>query len=389
VFYPTRSRMPRVSPSIVSSRLKPSGRNSDHLYLQIFQLHEIWGFCKEPRVLSTTLNSIQVRIAIRAALCVGALASLVGCAHNTTVENQDEAQRTLSALRAQNAAYLKKISELENEVFILQDRVETREVAAQRVGAPALPSVTLTPAVQEDERSAGPSNALYNTEVVTDPDGPVTIEYTGDATSKGDARPVLRLVGDRGGISVETPEPDSPVAPAARSVAQRAPRTEVTVAPVEKRGTDSTSHGKNPALELYRASLDGLTAGTHADAASSFREFLRRYPTHDYADNAQYWLGECYYDLKDYATAVREFRRVVEKHANGNKVPDALLKIGFSYLSLGENGAGRRSLQELVRTFPQHPTARLAGERLAALSAESTPAPSSETASVAPSKEVP
>jgi len=381
--------MPRLNPSIVSSRLKPSGRNSDHLSLQIFQLHEIWGFCKEPRVLSTTLNSIHMRIAVRAALCVATLVSLVGCAHKAPAENQDEMQRSMATLRAQNAAYLKKISELENEVFILQDRVETTEVAAQRVGAPALPSVTLTPAANDDSHAPVAGGALYNTEIVTDPDGPVTIEYTGDAANKHEARPVLRLVGDRGGVSVGAPEEVSPVAPVARPAAQRAPAAEVAVVSVEKRGTNAVASGKSPALELYRTSLDGLTAGTHAEAASNFREFLRRYPTHDYADNAQYWLGECYYDLKDYATAVREFRRVVEKHASGNKVPDALLKIGFSYLALGENGAGRRSLQELVRTFPQHPTARLAGERLATLSVESSPAPGTKTASVAASKEVP
>ncbi len=339
--------------------------------------------------MSTTLKPIQVRIAIRAALCVGALVSLVGCAHTATSENQDEMQRTLSALRAQNASYLKKISELENEVFILQDRVQTREVAAQRVGAPVLPSVTLDPRRDSDNgEAASGTRTLYNTEIVTDPDGPVTIEYTGAAADKSESRPVLRLVGDRGGVSVDSPEEASPVAPS-RTIARSVPRNEVTVSAVEKRGTDSTSHGKNPALELYRASLDGLTAGTHADAAASFREFLRRYPTHEYADNAQYWLGECYYDLKDYATAVREFRRVVEKHATGNKVPDALLKMGFSYLSLGENGAGRRSLQELVRTYPSHPSARLANERLAALATESEPGRSPQTASVAPSKEVP
>jgi tol-pal system protein YbgF len=374
----------------VSHRLKPSSEFPDHLYLQIFQLHGIWRFCKEPRVLSTTLKAIQVRIAIRAALCVGTLVSLVGCAHTAAPENQDEMQRNLSALRAQNAAYLKKISELENEVFILQDRVETREVASQRVGAPALPSVTLDPHRDNANNASGEvTRSLYNTEIVTDPDGPVTIEYTGAAADKSESRPVLRLVGDRGGVSVDSPDEVSPVAPSRQPLARSAPRSDVAVAVVEKRGTDSTSHGKNPALELYRASLDGLTAGTHADAAASFREFLRRYPTHDYADNAQYWLGECYYDLKDYATAVREFRRVVEKHATGNKVPDALLKMGFSYLSLGESGAGRRSLQELVRTYPSHPSARLAGERLAALATESDPGRSPQTASVAPSKEVP
>jgi tol-pal system protein YbgF len=120
-------------------------------------------------------------------------------------------------------------------------------------------------------------------------------------------------------------------------------------------------------IALYRQSLDHLKGGRHADAAAGFREFLRRYAQHDYADNAQYWLAECYYDLKDFVTAVSEFRKVVEGYPQGNKVADALLKVGLAYLSLGNEPAGRSTLKELVRSYPAHPATPVASEKLSEL----------------------
>ena len=95
---------------------------------------------------------------------------------------------------------------------------------------------------------------------------------------------------------------------------------------------------------MYQQALDHLRGGRHDEAVASFRGFVKQHPQHDLADNAQYWLGECFYDRKDYSTALREFRRVAEKFPQGNKVPDALLKVAFSYLALGSARPARETL---------------------------------------------
>jgi tol-pal system protein YbgF len=120
-------------------------------------------------------------------------------------------------------------------------------------------------------------------------------------------------------------------------------------------------------LDLYKRSLEALRSGRHVEAAAGFREFVKAHPNHDFADNAQYWLGECYYDQKDYPMAMREFRRVVEKYPTGNKVPDALLKVGFAHLALGSTEAGRQTLEQVVRSYPRHEAASLATAKLAEL----------------------
>ena len=58
---------------------------------------------------------------------------------------------------------------------------------------------------------------------------------------------------------------------------------------------------------------------------------------------------------------------MVEKFPRGNKVPDALLKVAFTYLALGSARPGRETLQELVRNYPRHPASGLAEAKLAEL----------------------
>jgi tol-pal system protein YbgF len=121
-------------------------------------------------------------------------------------------------------------------------------------------------------------------------------------------------------------------------------------------------------LKLYRAAYADLLAGRHDAAERGFREFVRRYPSHDYADNAQYWLGESFYDRKRFSEAAAEFRTVLERFPRGNKAPDAMLKLGYCELELGQ-GDGRSTLEQLERTFPQTEAARLAERRLGELAA--------------------
>jgi tetratricopeptide (TPR) repeat protein len=59
-----------------------------------------------------------------------------------------------------------------------------------------------------------------------------------------------------------------------------------------------------------------------------------RHPDSEYAGNAQYWIGECYYTQRDYARALEAFNKVIERYPKGQKVPDALLKVGFSLTAL-------------------------------------------------------
>jgi tol-pal system protein YbgF len=283
-----------------------------------------------------------VKIVPAAAALIAALTA--GCA-GTNDASVTEMNRTIQALRVQNAAYAKQVEELENRVFILGDQDE-HKAAAPKPAPPPLPRVTLR------RSDAIPT---LEEEVASEDDG---VEYAGEAAKPNAKRPLLRLYGDELTV-LPVGEPPQPAAKPAKPVAKPA---------VEPRRLAVASEGRprgNPAaLELYRRSLDSLRGGQLDEALTGFREFLRLHPQHDLADNAQYWLGECYYHEKDYPLAMREFRRVVEKYPQGNKVADALLKVAFCHLALGSAEVGRQTLEQVVRSYPRHEAAALASSRL-------------------------
>lgn len=325
---------------------------------------------------------------MRLGVCaIGVLASALAaaCAHRPANQAEiEQLNRTIESLRVQNTAYSKQVEELENRLFILSDRLESRKVVDERAETPRLPTVALHPTEPESAAAAAP--AMVN----TTPPGTETgaepeVEYAGEAARSSTRRPVLRLHGDSGEVTVVRPSAPPP-ASTVRAVREGSPRPakeEPTVRAVREGAPRPTKEERPEALALYRKASEALRMGQHEQAVQGFREFIRLHPGHELADNSQYWLGECFYDRKDYSQAVREFRRVIEHYPNGNKVPDALLKVGFSYLALGSVEAGRQTLSQLQRSYPRHEAAGRAASRLAEMDRSTTARPASESTTAA------
>jgi tol-pal system protein YbgF len=81
--------------------------------------------------------------------------------------------------------------------------------------------------------------------------------------------------------------------------------------------------------------------------------FLLRWPDHPYAENATYWRGECYFAKGELPQAVEQFEGVVARWPLGNKVPDAMLKLGLSYQKLQSKEKARAWFDRLRRDFPK------------------------------------
>ena len=61
-------------------------------------------------------------------------------------------------------------------------------------------------------------------------------------------------------------------------------------------------------------------------AIGRFKEFLKKYPKSRLAGNAQYWIGESHYALKEFDQAIIEFDAVRRRYPQAEKVPSALLR---------------------------------------------------------------
>ncbi|HUI28303.1 MAG TPA: tol-pal system protein YbgF [Candidatus Kryptonia bacterium] len=111
-----------------------------------------------------------------------------------------------------------------------------------------------------------------------------------------------------------------------------------------------------------------LVRGNQCDqAVPKLRQFLRKNPKSDLADNAQYWIGECYYGQKDYNKAIIELNEVLLKYAKGDKVPAALLTLASAFADSGDKIDARLILQKLISDHPKTDEAERGRQKLQSL----------------------
>lgn len=99
-------------------------------------------------------------------------------------------------------------------------------------------------------------------------------------------------------------------------------------------------------------------------AVEGFNQFLKLYPRNGLADNALYWIGECYYAQKMYQEAVTTFTNLLENYSDGDKIPDAILKKGYALIEMGNQTEGINVLKELISRFPLSEEASLAQQKI-------------------------
>ena len=101
-------------------------------------------------------------------------------------------------------------------------------------------------------------------------------------------------------------------------------------------------------LEQYGHAQNLLKQFRFGEAELALKDFLRRYPDHELAENARYWLGETFFVRKDYEAAARTFLEGYQASKQGRKAPDNLLKLGISLRRLGQDADACTTLRELV-----------------------------------------
>ena len=111
--------------------------------------------------------------------------------------------------------------------------------------------------------------------------------------------------------------------------------------------------GEGTATEVYLQAFGDYASGRYHEAIRGFESFLQRFPNNSYASNAQFWLGDCYFNQQQYVRAVEEFEKVIAGYPNASKNPDALLKIAIAQLQLGDTNKARQAVDRLSRRYPK------------------------------------
>ena len=118
----------------------------------------------------------------------------------------------------------------------------------------------------------------------------------------------------------------------------------------------------------YREALQLIRQGQCNQAVPKLRDFIRKNPKSELADNAQYWIGSCYYGQRDYNRAIIELNEVLLKYPKADKVPAALLILADSFADSGDKIDARLILQKLISDHPKSEEAERGRQKLQSLS---------------------
>ena len=124
--------------------------------------------------------------------------------------------------------------------------------------------------------------------------------------------------------------------------------------------TPLASATTTPAAELYRAGTENLQAKNFDAAVLSFYDLIVTYPNHPLREGAQFLVADIFYQQKDFRSALAEFEALIATVPRGERVPDALLKIGQCQKSLGDGARAKRTWERVVKDHPASLAARQA-----------------------------
>jgi len=116
--------------------------------------------------------------------------------------------------------------------------------------------------------------------------------------------------------------------------------------------------------EWYNANLALFRNEKYEKAIAGFKDFVKKYPKSDLADNAQFWIGESYMGLKQYEQAILAFQKVIKSYPKGNKAANAMLRQAIAFYEINDKISSKLLLKKLIKKYPKSPEAKIAEKKL-------------------------
>ncbi len=118
---------------------------------------------------------------------------------------------------------------------------------------------------------------------------------------------------------------------------------------------------------LWTNALRDYQAGNYNLAGPQFTDYLKYFGASEQASEAQFYLGEMFYNQKDYKEAVDAYDLVLERYPEGKRTADAQYKKGMSLLRMNKRDMAAKEFREVIRRFPRTPAATQAADALKGL----------------------
>ncbi len=140
---------------------------------------------------------------------------------------------------------------------------------------------------------------------------------------------------------------------------------------IKKEGKEKVIVPQND-KQLYQYALDLYFKGNIEESRKAFAELLEKYPDSELYGNVIFWAGQTFYTEKKYKDAIDIWEMFLKKCDEGkvkkcNKYTDVMLKLGYSYIELGNVEKGKQYLRDLIKKYPDSEAASLAKKRFEVL----------------------
>lgn len=117
----------------------------------------------------------------------------------------------------------------------------------------------------------------------------------------------------------------------------------------------------------FEAALAVFRSGKFPEASTAFAGFVRQYPRSGFVPSARFWLGNAQYATREYKEAIGNFKQMLADAPGHARAPEAALSIANCQIELKDTRTARKTLEDLVRAYPQSEAAIAAKERLSRL----------------------
>jgi len=119
-----------------------------------------------------------------------------------------------------------------------------------------------------------------------------------------------------------------------------------------KAGTATAPPAPEDKDKLFDEAYKRYQAGQFEEARRLFRTFTTRYGRDDRADNAQYWIGQSYFEERKHAAAIAEFKKVLDNFPRGDATDAAMFGMAHAFIELKYCTEGEAYLQDMLKRFP-------------------------------------
>ncbi len=255
----------------------------------------------------------------------------------------DDLNRELLMARASRANLTARNVSLDDKVLLLEKQIEK---CRSDEDEKRLRVVTLTTKPKAQPEPTAAEEIIWKDQEVRKKDD-------------GKKRPVLTIVGERrasGGSGTSYPS-GGPAVPS-------------LIAGGDNLGVVDADGGGNTAPRPMNDFQKAYRAYSNKDftvALEVFSGFVKEYPSHEYADNAMYWKGECFFSQGKMLKAIGEYERLLRRYPRSEKTPSTLYRIGFIYDKLHDRQRAGEYYFKVVEMHPGTQAARKASLRVAAI----------------------